>query len=105
MTRRTFLPALGASAAAATAVTPPKERRLKQSVTAGVFRGSQMTLDDMCREAAKLGVYGFDLIGPEDWPMLKKYGLTPTMYHRGREAPFPTAEPQRESRSDRKKPA
>jgi hydroxypyruvate isomerase len=79
MTRRSFLPALGASAAAATAVTPPKERKLKQSVTAGVFRGSQMTLDDMCREAAKLGVYGFDLVKPEDWPTLKKNGLTPTM--------------------------
>ena len=28
---------------------------------------------------AKLGVYGIDLIGPKDWPMLKKYGLIPTM--------------------------
>ncbi len=53
--------------------------RLKQGVTKGVFRGSNMTLDDMCRESAKLGIYGFDLIAPQDWPTLKKYGLTPTM--------------------------
>jgi hydroxypyruvate isomerase len=38
-----------------------------------------MRLDDMCREAAQTGVYGFDLIGPKDWPVLKKYGLVPTM--------------------------
>jgi hydroxypyruvate isomerase len=34
----------------------------------------------MCREAARLGIKGFDLIGPADWPTLKKYGLVPTMY-------------------------
>ena len=38
-----------------------------------------MSLDDMCREAAHAGIYGFDLIGPEDWGTLKKYGLVPTM--------------------------
>jgi hydroxypyruvate isomerase len=75
MTRRTFLPSLaGVPAALALA-----KGRLKQSVTAGVFRGSNMTLDDMCRESANLGIYGFDLVKPEDWPILKKYGLTPTM--------------------------
>jgi hypothetical protein len=25
------------------------------------------------------GVYGFDLAQPQDWPTLRKYGLTPTM--------------------------
>src|SRR4051794_18126759 len=78
MTRRTFLPALAAGAAVAGKGAPARGR-LKQSVTAGVFRGSGMTLDDMCREAAKLGIYGFDLVKPEDWPTLKKHGLTPTM--------------------------
>jgi hydroxypyruvate isomerase len=33
----------------------------------------------MCREAAKMGFKGFDLIGEQDWPTLKKYGLIPTM--------------------------
>ena len=29
--------------------------------------------------AADLGCMGFDLVRPQDWPILKKYGLTPTM--------------------------
>lgn len=57
----------------------PNKGRLKQSVTAGVFRGHSMSLDEMCRAAADAGIYGFDLVKPEDWPVLKKYGLVPTM--------------------------
>lgn len=53
--------------------------RLKQSVTKGVFKGREMTLDQMCEAAAHAGIYGFDLIGPDDWPLLKKHGLVPTM--------------------------
>ncbi|MCU1329419.1 MAG: Xylose isomerase domain protein barrel, partial [Bryobacterales bacterium] len=52
---------------------------MKQGVTRGVF-GRGMALYVMCREAARLGCQGFDLIGPADWPVLKKYGLTPSMY-------------------------
>ena len=84
MKRRSFLP-VAASAALAfgrqdSANAPAKRQgRLKQGVTAGVFRGKQMSMDDMCREAARLGIYGFDLVKPEDWPTLKKYGLVPTM--------------------------
>jgi len=63
----------------AQAQTPARKGRLKQTVTRGVFaRGTP--LEDCCREAAKQGAVGFDLIGPADWPTLKKYGLTPTMY-------------------------
>jgi hydroxypyruvate isomerase len=36
-------------------------------------------LEDRCRVAAQLGCVGYDLIGPKDWPTLKKYGLIPTM--------------------------
>jgi hydroxypyruvate isomerase len=38
-----------------------------------------MSTEDQCREAARLGVKGIDLIGPADWPTMKKYGLLPTM--------------------------
>ena len=41
--------------------------------------GSKLTFDDMCREAARFGYYGFDLVGPQDWPTLKKHGLVCTM--------------------------
>lgn len=33
----------------------------------------------MCRISAELGVQGFDLVGPKDFPVLKKYGLIPSM--------------------------
>jgi len=82
MRRRDFLPALAASAALAQTNAPERKGRLKQCVTQGVF-GRGMSLEDACREAAKAGCYGFDLIGPKDWPTLKKYGLVPTMYPPG----------------------
>ena len=56
--------------------------RLKQCVTRGVF-GRAMPFEDTCREAARLGCKGYDLIGPADWPTLRKYGLVPTMYPPG----------------------
>ena len=60
--------------------TPPQRKgRIKQGVTRGVF-GRGAALEDSCREAARLGIKGFDLIGPSDWPTLKKYGLVPSMY-------------------------
>jgi len=68
--------------AAASAAPVPRKGRIKQGVTRGVFaRGA--ALDDCCREAARLGIKGFDLIGPADWPTLKKYGLVPSMYPGG----------------------
>jgi hydroxypyruvate isomerase len=39
-----------------------------------------MSFEDTCREAARLGIKGYDLRGPADWPTLKKYGLVPSMY-------------------------
>ncbi len=83
MRRRDFFPTLAFTAAAA-AQTAPVERkgRLKQGVCGGVFpRG--MSMEDRCKLAASLGVKGYDLVGPADWPMLKKYGLVPTMYPPG----------------------
>src|SRR3954464_6146382 len=88
MRRREFLRAVTApllvtnmSAQQAQPSTPPPTRkgRIKQGVTRGVF-GRGATLEDSCREAARLGIKGFDLIGPDDWPTLKKFGLVPSMY-------------------------
>ncbi len=80
MTRREWFAGLTAAAGAAAQETKPTPRkgRLKQCVTRGVF-GKGMPLEEMCRHAARLGVVGFDLIGPADFPTLKKYGLIPTM--------------------------
>ena len=56
-----------------------RKGKLKQCVTGGVFGRNMPNMEDRCREAARLGAKGFDLIGPKDWPILKKYGLLPTM--------------------------
>jgi hydroxypyruvate isomerase len=52
--------------------------RLKQAATRGCF-GKGKSLDEICREAARVGLKGIDLVGPKDFPVLKKYGLVPTM--------------------------
>ena len=93
MRRREFLGAVTASIVAgaasgnaqsapgsqATPASPARKGRIKQGVTRGVF-GRGASLDDSCRDAARLGIKGFDLTGPNDWPTLKKYGLVPSMY-------------------------
>jgi hydroxypyruvate isomerase len=92
MRRREFLGAVTASLAvgrgidvraqAAAPAPTARKGRIKQGVTRGVFaRGTP--LEDCCRDAARLGIKGFDLIGPADWPTLKKYGLVPSMYPGG----------------------
>jgi hydroxypyruvate isomerase len=83
MTRRSFVPALAGAGALALAeaqdIKPTyRKGKIKQAVCPGVF-GRNMPLEERCRHAARLGVYGIDLIGPKDWPLLKKYGLIPTM--------------------------
>jgi hydroxypyruvate isomerase len=100
MKRREFISTLagGAWALSQTPGVQPVKRkgRLKQSVTRGVF-ARNMSLDDCCREAARLGCMGFDLMGPADWPTLKKYGLTPSMYPPGPGGSIPDALNRREN--------
>jgi hydroxypyruvate isomerase len=66
-------------ATAPRALAEPRKGRLKQALCGGVFHGSDLDFDGMCREAARLGAYGIDLVGPDAFPTLKKYGLIPTM--------------------------
>jgi len=84
MRRREFVQAaalVGAATASlaqnGTAPTPSKGR-LKQCVTGFPF-DPKMPFEDRCREAARLGCVGYDLVAPKDWPILRKYGLIPTM--------------------------
>ena len=81
MRRRDFLPVLAVPAAAGQAAEQRKGR-LKQCVTRGVF-GRSMSFEETCRVAAEMGCKGYDLIGPAEWPTLKKFGLMPTMYPPG----------------------
>lgn len=36
-------------------------------------------IETLCIEVNKMGIKGIDLVGPTDWPMLKKYGLESAM--------------------------
>jgi hydroxypyruvate isomerase len=68
-----------ASLAPHTAAATPRKGRLKQAVCRGVFKDLKLDFDGQCREAAQLGVVGIDLVGPQDFPALRKHGLIPTM--------------------------
>jgi hydroxypyruvate isomerase len=86
LARRHFLSILGSiTAFSIVSATAPKARaetrkgRLKQGLCRGVFNGAKLDLEGQCREASRLGAYGIDLVGPDAFPTLKKYGLVPTM--------------------------
>lgn len=51
--------------------------RIKQSVARWCYQ--KMSLDDLCRHAAEIGLQGIDLVDHTEWPTVKKYGLTPAM--------------------------
>jgi hydroxypyruvate isomerase len=87
MKRRSFLASVAAagltSAVAAQQPPPPaapRRGRFRQALMRFNFGAdTKLSFDDMCREAARLGYAGFDLVGPADWPTLKKHGLICTL--------------------------
>ena len=54
-----------------------RKGRLKQSVARWCFQ--KIPLEDLAREAVRIGLKGIDLIGSNDWPSVQKFGLVPTM--------------------------
>ena len=70
--------ALGAFAPAENVLEPSA---LKNNINHSVCRWCyhDLTLDQLCEAAKSLGIKGIDLVGPEDWPTLKKYGLDSPM--------------------------
>ena len=87
MTRRTaFQAAAGLALASAARPLPAAGAgRLKQSLARWCY--SKIPLDDLCRQAAEMGVSGIDLVEPEDWPTIRKYGLVPTVTSGGAKIP------------------
>jgi hydroxypyruvate isomerase len=86
MTRRQLFSTSAAAAMTAavpslTAQSPysrPRKGKLKQAVTGGCF-GRGTPFETQCWEAARMGFQGFDLKGPTDFEILKKYKLVPSM--------------------------
>jgi hydroxypyruvate isomerase len=52
---------------------------LKQSVMNSVWTGTKLSFEERCRILSKIGFKGVDLPTAEQVPILKQYGLTPTM--------------------------
>jgi hydroxypyruvate isomerase len=54
-----------------------RKGRLKQAVARWCF--NKWSLEELARNAAALGIEGIDLIGPDEWPVVQKYGLVPSL--------------------------
>ncbi len=54
---------------------------LKGNINHSVCRWcfNNLSVEELCKEARAMGLVGIDLVGPKDWPVLKKYGLASTM--------------------------
>jgi len=59
------------------AETTPLLNNIKQSVCRWCFQN--MPLEQLCVAAKEMGIKGIDLVGPSDWPTLKKHGLDSPM--------------------------
>lgn len=51
--------------------------RINHSVARWCF--NDFDIETLCLEAKKIGITGIDLVGPKDWPILKKHNLVSTM--------------------------
>jgi hydroxypyruvate isomerase len=81
--RQLLRTAAGATAAGAMAMAVPTgaagekaatKGRIKQSIVEWCF-ADYWDMEEMCKIAVKLGCKSIELVGPEHWPTLKKYGL------------------------------
>jgi hydroxypyruvate isomerase len=67
----------GRLAAEEKAAAPALKGRIKQAACGGVF--GKATFEEKCKICKDLGLHGIDLVGSNEWPTLKKYGLIGTM--------------------------
>jgi hydroxypyruvate isomerase len=79
--------AAGAAVLSSAAQVKPVERklRIKQSVCRWCY--SKIPVEDFAKECARLNVQSIDLADPKEWPVYKKFGLTPTMIGGGTTIP------------------
>lgn len=51
--------------------------KIRHSVCRWCYK--DIPLEDLCKAAKKIGISSIELTGPEEWPLLKKYGLVCAM--------------------------
>ena len=73
--------AAGALSAFAPEAERPEPVALKGNINHSVCRWcyNDVPLEQLCAAAKSIGIKGIDLVGPKDWPTLKKYGLDSPM--------------------------
>lgn len=72
------LPQLGSRALAD---DTPDQRALKGNIHHSVARWTFdfLSLEELCQLSTELGITAIDLVGPEEWPVLQRYGLNSSM--------------------------
>jgi len=58
-------------------LSPPLNNNINHSVCRWCY--SSIPFDEFCAAVKKMGLKAVDLVGPADWPTLKKYGLYSSM--------------------------
>jgi hydroxypyruvate isomerase len=63
------------------AMEQPLEEDLKGRINHSVCRWcyNDIPFEDLCRAAVEIGLKSIELVGPDEWPVLRKYGLTSAM--------------------------
>jgi hydroxypyruvate isomerase len=87
MKRRQFFPAASAAALALPAAVAvgssasAQTASLKGNIKQGACRWcyNKIPIEDFAKACADMGLKSIDLPAPSDWPVIKKYGLVPTM--------------------------
>ena len=63
--------------AAEAALSSELKGKVNHSVCRWCYSG--IPLEDLCKAAKNIGLTSIELTGPDEWPLLKKYGLTSAM--------------------------
>jgi hydroxypyruvate isomerase len=92
MKRRDFLATVAAGMAAVPMVSAqrgaaapqgpssaPARTKLRQSVMASVWTGTNLSFEDRCKTLGRIGFKGVDLATAQQVPILKQYGLAPAL--------------------------
>jgi hydroxypyruvate isomerase len=91
ITRRNALKSLGCAVTTFGILTPLVKKvdaaevvgkaKLKGNIRHSVSRWcyGKLSLDELCKACVEIGIESVELLGPSDWPTVKKYGLTCAM--------------------------
>lgn len=89
-TRRNALKKMVAASGAAAAMSMAHRVHAAEAVLSQDLKGkinhsvcrwcyNDIPLEELCKAAKNIGLTSIELVGPDDWPILKKYGLTAAM--------------------------